>query len=100
MIALSAHILKGFAVLPKKTVTVNGTDVECIFNLSSHLDNKILGGYEPDKTATIMVKTSLLTNPRSLKGKIVVIDALNWRVYSVAYGEIITTIQLISDDAL
>lgn len=95
---LSFFLLQGFDVLPKTLVTVNGSSVECVFNQSTHTHNKVDGGYELDDTATIAIATKNLSNPRALKGKIVVIDSLQWRVIAVSYGAVITHLSLIAAD--
>jgi hypothetical protein len=97
---LSSYLLQGFNILPKITVSINGTDVEAVFNQSTHRDNKTLGGYEPDNEATIVVATKNLSSPRALKGKIVVMDSLQWRVIKVRYGVTVTHLDLISVDKL
>lgn len=97
---LSFFLLQGFDILPKTVVTINGSSVECVFNQSTHRDNKTDGGYEPDNETTIAVVTSNLTNPRALKGKIVVMDSLQWRVLRVRYGAAITHLDLVSVDKL
>ena len=95
---LSAYLLQGFNILPKINAIVNGTTVEAVFNQSTHVDNKVAGGYEPDNLAVLAIKTSLLTSPRALKGKIVFIFNVNWRVLNVQYGDIITHLTVVSDD--
>lgn len=96
MVDLSQYLLAGFSVLPKTTVTVDSVEVECVFNQSDHNDNNVLGGYEPENQATIAIKTSLLTSPRTLKGKIVIIDDSNWRVLNVKYGASVTHLTVIA----
>jgi hypothetical protein len=98
---LSTYILAGFSILPKISVVVNGITMDVVLNQSSHIDNKTNGGFEPDNSCIISVESSLLTTPKSLKGKIVVFDDLStWRIVSVQYGHIVTHLSLISDDKL
>jgi hypothetical protein len=95
---LSSYVLAGFDFLPKTNVTIGGKVVEALMDLSTHRDNKTLGGYEPDNEATLSIKTSLLTNPKSLKGTKLSIDGVEWRVASVRYGQTITHLTVVSKD--
>lgn len=88
----------GFNVLPKTDVVIQGSTIPCVFNTSDFNDNNVLGGFEPDQVATLAIKTSLLTNPKTLKGKIVVIEGETWRVVTVVYGQTISHLKLISDN--
>ena len=97
---LSSYILAGLNILPKANVIINGSTVEALINQSSHNDNKTGGGFEPTNSCIITVKTSLLTSPKTLNGKIVKIDGINWRISSVNYGDAVTHLSLISDDQL
>jgi len=95
---ISSYLLAGFNELPKTSVTIGVSAVECVFNTSTHNDNKVLGGFEPDQEATLAIETSLLTNPKSLKGTTMTLDGESWRVVSVRYGQTITHLSLISTD--
>lgn len=95
---ISSHLLIGFRLLPKITATVNGVDVDAVFNQSTHRDNKTLGGYEADNEAVIAIETSLLTNPFALKGKYCIIDSVTWRIVLIKYGSTITHLTIVSTD--
>ena len=95
---LSSFITAGFNILPKTSVVVNGTTVECLFNQSDHNDSNVLGGFEPDNQAVLSIKTELLSNPRALKGKIVSLNQSNWRVMNVKFGNIITHLTVVADN--
>lgn len=95
---ISSYLLAGFAILPKTDMTIGATTVECVFNQSTHRDDKAFGGFEPSDEATVSVKTSLLTNPKTLKGTTVTIESAVWRIISVTYGQSITHLGLISAD--
>lgn len=97
---LSSYILAGLNILPKTNVIINGSTVEALINQSSHNDNKTFGGFSPDNLMVITVKTSLLTSPKTLKGKLCVYDYSNWRITTVNYGESVTHLTMISDDKL
>lgn len=95
---IAAFLLQGFEILPQTSGTVNGVSVKGVFNQSSHRDEKMLGGYGPQDEAIYSVKTSLLTNPKQLKGKICNVSGQNWRVMQVRYGDTITHLTLVSVD--
>lgn len=96
---LTQYILQGLSILPKKTAVINSQTVQVLFNQSSHRDNKVLGGYEPDNSVTIYVETSLITNPKSLKGVSITIDDEPFRIVLVRYGQYVTHFECISVDA-
>jgi hypothetical protein len=96
---IDSYILAGYALLPKTIAIVDGVSVECVFNQSMHRDDNVLGGFEPDNEAVISIKTSLLTNPKALKGKLVVVTDTTYRVLTVRYGQIVTHLTIISDQA-
>lgn len=98
MIDLTPYLLTGFNQLPKTSVTIGGSTIDCVFNTSTHNDQKVYGGFEPDMEATIAIQTSLLTNPKSLKGTTVTIEGESWRVLTVRYGVAITHLTLISTE--
>lgn len=87
----------GFNILPKTDTIILGSTIPCVFNTSDHNDNNVLGGMEPDNIATLAIKTSLLTNPKSLKGKTVTIEGDTWRVLTVTYGQTITHLKVIAE---
>lgn len=95
---ISAYLLQGFEILPQTAATVNSVAVTGVFNQSSHRDEKMLGGYGPQDEAVYSVKTSLLLNPTSLKGKLVVLNGRNWRVMQVRYGDTITHLTIVSPE--
>lgn len=97
---LTQYILAGFDHLPKKTISLSGVEIPALFNQSSHRDNKTLGGYEPDNESVLYIETSLLTNPRSLKGQLITMDGEQWRIISIRAGDIITYFTIISPDRL
>jgi hypothetical protein len=98
MMDLSPFILAGFALLPKVDATIGASTVEAVFNQSTHRDNKTFGGFEPDNEASLSIQTSLLTNPKSLKGGTITIDGEPWRVTVVRYGAAICHFTLVSPD--
>lgn len=94
-------ILKGFDFLPKTNVTLSlsGETVAALVNLLNKADNKDYGGFEPDYTATIMLKQQdLETTPVSYIGTEVNIsgDTSTWRVTKVRSGTI-TSFELVSE---
>jgi hypothetical protein len=93
---ISQYLLQGFEILPQTAATVNSVAVTGVFNQSSHRDEKMLGGYGPQDEAVFSVKTSLLTNPKQLKGKICVVSGQSWRIMQVRYGDTITHLTLVS----
>lgn len=97
---ITNFILQGFQNLPLITVSINNVNLECIFNQSNHLDDKTFGGYSPSVDFTVMFRTSDLQNPKSLKGKILTKGTETYRIISVRYGEILTSLNCISEDTL
>ena len=93
---ISAYLLQGFEILPQTAATVNSVAVTGVFNQSSHRDEKMLGGYGPQEEAVFSIRTSLLTNPKTLKGKICNVSGQNWRIMQVRYGDTITHLTLVS----
>jgi hypothetical protein len=93
---IDEYLLQGFNILPQTSGTVNSVDVTGVFNQSTHVDNKVLGGYGPQDEAVYSIRTSLLTNPKTLKGKVCNVSGQNWRIMSVRYGDTITHLTLVS----
>lgn len=96
MIDISSYLLAGFSVLPTIKITIDEVDIDCLFNQSDHNDSKTYGGFEPDNSAVVSIKTSLLTNPKEMKGKVVTIDEEEWRVIKVRYGASVTHLTIMS----
>ncbi len=96
---IDSYILTGFAILPKTSVVVDGVAMECVFNQSNHADDNVFGGFESDVQITLAIETSLLTNPRQLKGKLVVINDETYRVSDIKFGAIITHLTCLSNNA-
>jgi len=95
---LSIFIQTGFDLLPKTEVVIDGKTIKGLMDLSTHRDNKTLGGFEPDNEAIISFKTKDLTNPKELKGKKLSIDGVEWRVLFVRFGKDITHLTIVSKD--
>jgi hypothetical protein len=95
---IESYLLQGFTLLPQTSATVDGVSVQGVFNQSSHRDEKMLGGFGPQDEAVYSVKTSLLTNPTSLKGKLVVLNSRTWRIMQVRYGQTISHLTIVSPD--
>lgn len=97
---LSPYLLSGFRILPKIDVTFpDVTDpIPALFNQSDHNDSNVLGGFEPDNQAILAIETTLLTTPKSLKGKVLTIGTEKWRVITVKFGQTITHLTIISDN--
>lgn len=95
---LTKYILAGYSRLPKKKVVINSVEVAALYNTSTHRDNKTLGGYEPDNDGTLFIETSLLTNPKELKGELLQMDSKDWRIITVTYGDIVTSLTIQSPD--
>ena len=98
---LSNYILQGFKILPKITVSVNGGQIiDALLDTTTHRDEKSFGGFEPNQQAWVSIETRYLNSPKTLQGKIVVMNSESWRIRSIRYGDSITTLELISTDKL
>lgn len=95
---LSPYINSGFSILANASVIIGGNTLSCIFDTSTHNANKSLGGFAPDNEATVSIKTSDLTNPKSLKGSTLILNGSAWRIESVRYGVTVTTLMLVAED--
>lgn len=95
MIDINNYLLAGFSVLPKVKITIDDVEIDCLFNQSEHIDIKAYGGHESINSAVVSIKTSLLTNPKQMKGKVVTIDEEEWRIDNIRYGASVTHLSLI-----
>lgn len=95
---ISAYLLQGFNILPKINVIINSVTIEAVIDTSTHRDNKTYGGFEPDQECVLAIQTSLLTNPKSLKGKEITINNEKWRILNIRYGASICHLTCVSTD--
>lgn len=90
---LDKYIKKGYAILPKTTMTVDGASYEVLHNLSAISDSKELGGYIPEVTGKVMIDSILLPpDYRSWKGKTATMLGLDVRIVTIERGSAVTTL--------
>lgn len=98
-IDLTQYVLRGYSYLPKKDISIDGgSTIKGLVNHHSSSDEKEVGGYLPDFSATIYFATSVL--PTNLKGKSITIDGIQGRIITVHKGDYVTSIEVQSIDQL
>lgn len=82
-------------MLATKNVSIGGSTIKAIYNQVGYDEDKEIGGFGPNVTGTIMVKSNqIASDKRSLVGEPCIIDSREYMINSVQFGDFLTTIFL------